>query len=289
MVATRSGKKLQGEPHKPSGEETKRKVGNQAAKDTRKRAAVDGQEPKKGAKKQGHQNSAAVEKPRQENEHDSSLKTKLDALISKYGTTPLSDLEDSDETASGVSSKAVMAHILNAMLSSGRISHEIAHKTLNRVLTAGYHDLAVLHKSSWEERTEVLTEGGYTRYREKTATAFGDLAALMADKYDNDATRLLPNDGGDGDPRSTLKARVGEIKQIGNVGAEIFVASVQGICPAVAPFLDSRSAKTAEELGLGGDFHVLFEALGEDAMEMARLNAALTTVRLEKREREFVG
>jgi hypothetical protein len=40
-----------------------------------------------------------------------------------------------------------------------------------------------LHESTWEQRTEVLTEGGYTHYREKTATAFGELAKLMEDKY----------------------------------------------------------------------------------------------------------
>jgi len=91
----------------------------------------------------------------------------------------------------------------------------------------------------------------------------------------------------DKDPRSTLKSRLKEIKQIGNVGIEIFMASIQGFYPRVAPFLDSRSFKTAQELGLGDDVGTMFEALDNDPMQMAKLNAALTTVRLEKRRKEF--
>jgi hypothetical protein len=69
------------------------------------------------------------------------------------------------------------------MLSSARISHGIAAKTVGCVIEAGYHKLDVLAKSSWEERTVVLTDGGYTHYREKTVTALGDLAAFLESKY----------------------------------------------------------------------------------------------------------
>jgi len=109
-------------------------------------------------------------------------KKKLNALISKYGVAPLSDLDGLDQSIHSAS-ETVMAHVFNAMLSSSRIAHEIARKSLKCVLRAGYHDLKILHESTWEQRTEVLTEGGYTRYREKTATAFGDLAKLIEDKY----------------------------------------------------------------------------------------------------------
>jgi hypothetical protein len=107
---------------------------------------------------------------------------KLNALISKYGVAPLSDLDWLDPSIDRAS-ETVMAHVFNAMLSSSRISHEIARKSLKCVLRAGYHHLKTLHESTWEQRTEVLTEGGYTHYREKTATAFGELAKLMEDKY----------------------------------------------------------------------------------------------------------
>ena len=51
----------------------------------------------------------------------------------------------------------------------------------------------VLKKSSWEERTQVLTEGGYTRYREKTATALGELADLILEKYGKLDERYRPS------------------------------------------------------------------------------------------------
>jgi hypothetical protein len=107
------------------------------------------------------------------------LKSKLDEILAKYGDAPLQGLIADNWT----SSKVVMAHILNALLSSTRISHNIAMATLKCVLSANYHDLDALHRSTWQRRTEVLTEGGYVHYREKTATYLGDLADLMKQKY----------------------------------------------------------------------------------------------------------
>lgn len=50
-----------------------------------------------------------------------------------------------------------------------------------------------------------------------------------------------------------LKSRLKEIKPIGNVDIEFFMASIQEFYPNVAPFLNSRSFKTAQELGPGDD------------------------------------
>lgn len=69
------------------------------------------------------------------------------------------------------------------MLTSARISHELAYQTLACVIEAGYHRLDVLKKGTWTERTELLTKGGYTRYREKTATALGKLAKFIDERY----------------------------------------------------------------------------------------------------------
>ena len=91
----------------------------------------------------------------------------------------------------------------------------------------------------------------------------------------------------DPDPKSTLGFRIREIKQIGPLGVDIFLASIQEFYPRIAPVLDMRSAKTAVEIGLGDDINAMFEALNRDPTQMAKLNAALTTVRLEKRQEEF--
>jgi len=75
--------------------------------------------------------------------------------------------------------ETTFAHLLNAMLSSARISHAIAAETLAIVVKAGYNNFDTLRQSSWQQRNKVLTEGNSTRYREKTTTAPGELAQLL--------------------------------------------------------------------------------------------------------------
>ena len=106
---------------------------------------------------------------------------RLQDIIAKYGTLPLSDIGLSRPTEA--TPETILAFVLNAMLTSARISHELAYRSVKCLIEAGYHDVHTLKKSSWEERTEILTKGGYTRYREKTATALGELADFVLDEY----------------------------------------------------------------------------------------------------------
>ena len=107
--------------------------------------------------------------------------SKLDALLSSYGAHPLQDtsLPKQNEPTP----ETVLALLYLSMLSSARISHELAYKSLQCLIEAGYHDIETLKKSTWQERTGVLTKGGYTRYREKTATALGELADFIEKEY----------------------------------------------------------------------------------------------------------
>ncbi|KAI1492253.1 hypothetical protein F5X96DRAFT_627466 [Biscogniauxia mediterranea] len=210
--------------------------------------------------------------------------SKIAQLISKYGDLPLSDtaLSDPDKATPDT----VLALLLNALLSSTRISHALAAKTIAALIQAGYHKLDVLEKSTWEERTEVLTEGGYTRYREKTATMMGDLTELIKHKYGGDVN-AIPGLAGK-DPHK-IRSELKNVKGLGDVGVDIFFDTVQHVWPCVAPFLDPRSLKTAEEIGIGGDVHALWKAVSEDSGQMCRLAAALTKVRLDGKESEFTG
>ena len=108
-------------------------------------------------------------------------KSKLDAVLEAHGTLPLQDsgLANVEEP----SPDTILALVFNAMLTSARISHELAYKSVKCLLEVGYHDLEKLKGSTWQERTEVLAKGGYTRYREKTATALGELAEFVETKY----------------------------------------------------------------------------------------------------------
>ncbi|KAF4538844.1 uncharacterized protein LTHEOB_1198 [Lasiodiplodia theobromae] len=221
----------------------------------------------------------------------SSLSEKVNNLIDTYGAGSL-PLHDAGllPAPTEPSSATVLAHVFNALLSSSRISHDIAARSVRLLVQAGYHDLPTLSASTWQQRADVLTKGGYAHYREKTATELGELAALIEDKYKGDASGLLPGDdvsAGRAGKVAVLKRRLKEIKGLGDVGADIFVAEIQEVWPGLAPVLDRRSLKTAEEVGLGKDVEGLFECVGRDATRMARLNKALTTIRLEKRVGEF--
>jgi hypothetical protein len=76
----------------------------------------------------------------------------------------------------------MLAHLYNAILSSTRISHKIAHETLKCLIEEEYHNLETLNNSTWQQRTEVLTRGGYAHYREKTATLMGELGEYVRDE-----------------------------------------------------------------------------------------------------------
>ena len=107
--------------------------------------------------------------------------SKLDTLLSKYGVQPLQDTKLPDQNTP--TPETVLSLLYLAMLTSARISHELAYRSVQCLIEAGYQDIEVLKKSTWQERTEVLTKGGYTRYREKTATALGELAEFIENKY----------------------------------------------------------------------------------------------------------
>lgn len=63
--------------------------------------------------------------------------------------------------------------------------------------------------------------------------------------------------------------------------------TVQAVWPFMAPYVDSRSFDTAVELGIGEDVQAMWEGCGKDNVKMAKLCAALTTVRLEKKQGDF--
>jgi hypothetical protein len=107
----------------------------------------------------------------------------------------------------------------------------------------------------------------------------------MTDGFaDGDLNNLLKKaDGKIAKVRELLK----EVKGIGDVGVDIFMDTAQGVVPSLAPFVDPRSKKTAETVGLGSDVQALYEMVEKEPMEMCKLASALTNVRLEKAEANF--
>ncbi|KIX02252.1 uncharacterized protein Z518_08191 [Rhinocladiella mackenziei CBS 650.93] len=210
------------------------------------------------------------------------VKQIIEKLIQEYGDLPLHDtiLEQPDKAMP----ETVLALLLNAILSATRISHHLASKTTDLVIKAEYHKIHVLKKSTWEDRTDVLTEGGYTHYRERTAAMMGELADTIEEEYDGDLNTILQRTSED--PKQ-IRSQLKTIKGVGDVGVDIFFDTAQHVWPCLAPFVDPRSLKTAENIGLGNDVQVLWEEVGRKPELMCRLACALMRVRLERREAEF--
>ena len=189
MVQTRAQKNGHvTEPSKTSSKQSQMKSGAVAGRKRKsekeaKHATADqmssAHTPKRQRQEKAVENTPPTSSEDKSNGSDKSLKARVDNVLSKYGEPPLKGLVNEKLPAS----QFVLAHILNALLSSTRISHTLAAKTLSCLVDENYHDIHVLHKTSWQERTEVLTAGGFTHYREKTATYLGDLAELIKTKY----------------------------------------------------------------------------------------------------------
>ncbi|KAL8898027.1 MAG: hypothetical protein Q9192_002285 [Flavoplaca navasiana] len=218
--------------------------------------------PSRGASKSDTKKAKAL---------DESMQRTVNKMLTSYGSLPLSDL--GLPNPSSANPENVLALVLNAMLTSARISHELAFKSVKCLIEAGYQDIKTLTRSTWEERTDVLTSGGYTRYREKTSTALGDLAQLVVEKYNGDLNHLLSKASSD---PTRIRQLIKEIKGIGNVGVDIFFNTAQSIWPCLAPFIDPRSMKTAKQCGIGDDVRAIWRTIEEDSENMCRLANALT-------------
>jgi hypothetical protein len=88
------------------------------------------------------------------------------------------------------------------------------------------------------------------------------------------------------DPKK-IRASLAEIKGLGNVGIDIFFDTTQHPWTCLAPFLDPRSAKTADAIGIDSEVKKLWDAVGKGTEKMCRVAVALTEVRLQKVEKGF--
>lgn len=119
---------------------------------------------------QGEENESTIDEP------------KAHKVIEEFGRGPLdrTPLAQKPPTAAP---EMVLAMVIDALLKSRPISHDLSQRAVNKIVEVGYHEIETLGKSSWEERTMVLKDGGYNRYREQGATNLGDLAELVNGKY----------------------------------------------------------------------------------------------------------
>ncbi|KAJ6005767.1 TruB pseudouridylate synthase (N terminal domain) family protein [Penicillium sp. IBT 35674x] len=214
-------------------------------------------------------------------DYEDEISSPIQSVISEFGQLPLAGTTIANQSHLDASPDTLLAMVLDVIVKSRPISHNLTQKTINHLLDEGYHHIDVLATTTWEERTKVLEEGGYNRYREQCATYLGSLSDIVVNKYDGDLNNLLQAAHGD---REEVRTLMKEFKGIGDLGVELFFNNVQSVWPSIAPFIDSRSLQTAEEIGIGGDLNAIYGALGKEPEQMSLLANGLSTVRLEKRK-----
>lgn len=163
------------------------------------------------------------------------------------------------------------------VLCSIRIKADTATAAARELFRAGLRTPRAMADSAWQDRVDALGRAHYVRYDESTATALGDGAQLVLDRWHGDLRRM--RERADGDP-DTLRGLLREVPRIGPVGADIFCREAQAVWPQLRPFFDDRACATAEDLGLPHTPRGLGDLL--PPTDHARLAAALVRVSLSK-------
>jgi len=120
------------------------------------------------------------------------MSLRVQKVLNEFGTPPLAGTPLAKEGPLSPTPETVLAMIMDAMIKSRPISHELAQQSVRHLIEVGYHDINKLYNSTWEERTDVLREGGYNRYREQGATNLGALAEFVQENYGMYRRYLIP-------------------------------------------------------------------------------------------------
>ena len=167
--------------------------------------------------------------------------------------------------------------LLTALMLSARIGTSTAIASSKALRARGQHKIdAILGDVTWDDLVKTLTEGGYTHYRENTATYITEAAELVRDRYDDDLRRLRD----EANDRDAILEALQEVKGIGELGAAIFAREAQIVWDPLHPTLGGPAEEAARELGLPHTARGLSEAAG-DRERFVRLVAALTRASIE--------
>lgn len=159
--------------------------------------------------------------------------------------------------------------VLTTLLSV-RISSSIAVAAARELSEAGWRTPRAMAAASWQDVVDALGRAHYKRYDESTATALGEGAQLLTERWGGDLRRLRAEADGDaGEVRELLQ----EFRRIGPVGAEIFCREAQGVWPELRPSFDRRALDGARRCGLPADARRLAGLVTPD--DLPRLAAAL--------------
>lgn len=161
--------------------------------------------------------------------------------------------------------------VLSVLLST-RISADIAVDAARELSRAGYRTPRAMRDASWQERVDALGRAHYVRYDESTATALGEGADLLLDRYRGDLRKLR----GDG-----LREGLREFPRLGPVGVDIFCREAQDVWPELRPHLDRKTLDGAKRVGLPAQEDKLARLVPDE--DLGRFSAALVRVGLDRK------
>jgi len=150
------------------------------------------------------------------------------------------------------------------------IGSQVAVAAARELSSAGWRTPQAMAKASWQEIVDALGRAHYRRYDESTATALGEGADLLNERWHGDLRRL--RDEAAGDPQR-IRELLQEFRRIGPVGAEIFCREAQGVWPELRPSFDSRALDGARQTGLPADAKKLATLVTPE--DLPRLASAL--------------
>lgn len=165
-----------------------------------------------------------------------------------------------------------------AVLLSTRIKADIAVAACRELVAAGMGTPQRMLEASWQDRVDALGRAHYRRYDEQTASALGNGAQLLLDRYRGDLRRLRREVDGD---TGALREQLTEVPRLGPVGSDIFCREAQAVWPELRPYLDRKALDGAGRVGLPKSPDRLAALVSGD--ELATLAAALVRVALRKK------
>jgi transposase len=187
----------------------------------------------------------------------------IDRLLAEHGTT---FAEEAGITLRDTPSPLYRTQLL-ALLFATRIRADIAVAAARELSRAGWRTARAMAGSDWQERVDALGRAHYRRYDESTATALGEGAELLLERWGGDLRNLRAE--ADRDPER-IRVLLQEIPRMGPTAADIFCREVQGLWPELRPTLDQRARQTASDLGLPRDAAELAKLVpGKDLPKLA--------------------
>lgn len=162
--------------------------------------------------------------------------------------------------------------VLTVLLSS-RVQSHLGTAACRELVDAGMGTPERMRDATWQQRVDALDRANYTRMDEQTATALGEGAERVLDRWQGDLRRMRAAADGDA---TRLAGFLTEFPRLGPVGADIFTREVQAVWEEFRPHLDAKALDGAGAVGLPRDPDALAEMVDGD--DLARLAAALVRV-----------